>query len=220
MAISAIITQSTQFGGAGGTTSGIDTTGADLIVVALCYFNPGGPNISDSKGNTWTALNTYNSGNSSVRMYYCSNPAVGSGHTFTTTSTFCGVNIIAVSGARTASTPADQQNGDANTGSSNPQTTGSITPSVNGCLVVTSFYQATAGSAPTIPSGYTSVGTWPTSTAFLGGCAYKIQSSASAENPGWTPGNAGFTFAANIADFMPPAAAVTSHNLTLLGTGT
>lgn len=213
MAISVVVTQASQFGASGGTTSGINTTGADLIVVALEYQKSAGANISDSKGNTWTQLTKYEetSSNSAVVFYYCSNPTVGSGHTFTTTSHFCGVGIVAVSGSRTATTPKDQETGSTGGTSSNPQGPGSITPSVDGCLVVASFYQATTGSAPSLPSGYTSVGTWATGTAFLGGVAYQIQSTATATNPGWGPGNVGATYATNVVSFMPPAVAPTTN---------
>lgn len=212
MAISIVVTQAFQFGGSGGTSTGINTTGADLIVVALEYRKASGSNLSDSKGNVWTALTDYQeaSSNSAVRMYYCSNPTVGSGHTFTTTSTFSGIGVVAVSGSRTATSPFDQQNGSTGGTSSNPQGPGSITPSVNGCLVVTGFYQATTGSAPSLPSGYNLVGTWPTATAFLGGVAYVIQTTATATNPGWGPGNVGATYATNVASFMPPAVAPTT----------
>jgi hypothetical protein len=205
MAIAAVITQASQFGGTGGTTAAINTTGANLIVVGLTYRQNGGANLSDSKGNTWTQLTKYegSGAQSGVVFYYCASPTVGSGHTFTTTSIFCGLCVGAFSGARTSS-PSDQQNGQFVVTLGTTLTPGSIAPSVNNCVVLTTCMNFN-GTAPIVPTGYTSIGTWPTSTAFAGGCAYKIQTTASTENPSWGNMNAGSNGAANIASFFPPA---------------
>jgi len=217
MAYSVITTQATQFSVTGGTTAGNTTTGADALFVVLPYYKSAGANLSDSKGNTWVQLTKYEeaSSNSAIVIYYASaftgSFTVGTSHTFTTTSHFGAICLIAVSGARTATSATDQQNGTTGGASANPQSTGSITPSVDNCLVLTGFYQAAAGSAPTIPSGYTSIGTWATGTAFLGGAAYKIQTTATATNPSWVPGNAGSIFATDVASFFPPAVAVTAN---------
>lgn len=208
----------------GGTTTGADTSGADLIVVALEYYKASGSNLTDSvgggAGNTWTALTDYQNpaANSAVRIYYCSNPTVGASHTFSTTSDFSGLCVLAVSGARTATSPFDQEIGDTGGFAGATQGPGSITPSVNGCLVVTGFYQNTAGApAPTVPAGYTAIGTpWPTATAFTGGAAYQIQTTATATNPPWTPGSVGNNYAVNAASFMPPAAAASTTGAFLL----
>lgn len=202
----------------GGTTTGADTTGADLIVVALEYYKASGANLTDSvgggAGNTWNALTDYQnpSANSAVRIYWCTPTNVGVSHTFSTTSDFSGLCVLAVSGARTASTPFDQEVGATGGTSGATQGPGTLTPSVNGCLVVTGFYQnAAGGTSPTIPAGYTTMGTWPTATAFSGGAAYQIQTTATATDPPWTPGISTTNYAVNAASFMPPAAAVTSN---------
>ena len=67
------------------TTSAIDTTGATLLV-ALIVTDTGGGTMSDSKGNTWTALTAHSGGTTVTgQLFYVSNPTVGSGHTFTPT---------------------------------------------------------------------------------------------------------------------------------------
>lgn len=213
MAIAAVTTTSQVFGGSGGTTTGITTTGADLIIVALTYYKGTGANLSDSKGNTWSQLTKYEEpgSNSAVVIYYSSNPSVGASHTFTTTSHFCGVNVLAVSGSRTASSPYDQVNGNTKGTSTTSEQPGSITPSVSGCVFVTCVMQQGAGvSAPTIPSGYTSIGTYPTGTAYAGGAAYKILTDSSAQNVAWTGLNTSTNIALCQADFMPPAVAPTT----------
>jgi hypothetical protein len=67
----------------GGTTPAIDTTGCNLIVVAVGIDYNGSGVLSDSKGNTWThlALN-YGATTMGVQLHYVVAPTVGSGHTF------------------------------------------------------------------------------------------------------------------------------------------
>lgn len=207
---------------AGGTTAGITTTTADLIVIAVEYYKGTGATPTDSvgggAGNTWNALTAYASasGNSEVRIYWCNPTNVGASHTFSTTADFSGLCVLAVSGARTATTPFDQETGSAGGSSANPQGPGSITPSVNGCLVVTGFYQAVPFGAPGIPSGYTSFGNWGVGSAFPGGAAYQIQTTATATNPTRTPSSAGDSYATNVASFFPPAVAATATPAFLL----
>jgi hypothetical protein len=72
--------------------------------------------------------------------------------------------------------------------------------------VVTCVCQNAGVGAPTVPSGYTLIGSFGVGTSFPGAGAYKIQTTAASENPGW-----GINISANVtstvADFMPPAAA-------------
>jgi hypothetical protein len=83
---------------------------------------------------------------------------------------------------------------------------------VNGCILVTSVYQAAGSPAPTAPGGsYTTVATWAVGTAFPGGVAYYIQSTAAAENPTWGV-DSGANRACNIAVFKPAAAAAAGNS--------
>lgn len=217
MTISAVSTVVGTFGVAGGTTGSITTTGADLIVIGINYQNLAVANISDSKGNTWTAVRTeqvsaFPSVVAACTLYYCSNPTVGTGHTFTTTCRFVNVFVLAVSGARTATTPLDQQNGAA-TGAASVAT-GSITTSVSNCLVFTVFGAFNPGAAPTITSGGTGFTTptgWsvPTATAEAGAAAYKIETTTATENVTWNSTGSPHATAI-IASFMPPAVASTT----------
>src|SRR5579885_589119 len=78
----------------GATSSAIDTTGANLIVVSCAYYNPfDNCALSDNKSNTYTLLNS-GSPNSQwisadgffqIRVWYLYSPTVGSSHTFTFT---------------------------------------------------------------------------------------------------------------------------------------
>src|SRR5690349_3343729 len=100
-------------GGSGGsTTSAIDTTGADFIVVGVLYSQAHHPTVSDSKSNTWTAVGSaHDSSQEGVQLYFCHNPTVGSGHTFSAlaSSSFASPFVIAFSGSDAS--PLDQQTG-------------------------------------------------------------------------------------------------------------
>ncbi len=209
MAIAAVITQSTVYGGAGGTGAAIDTRGSNLIMVALTYHTTAGANLSDNQSNVWTQLTAHISAataGAGAVIFYCSNPTVSATHTFSTTSHFCGVNVLAVSGARTTS-PFDQESGtDTTTLGTNPThiEPGSITPSVSSCVFLTCVTNFN-GSTPVIPTGYTSIGTYPTATAEGGGAAYIILTNSTAQNGSWTNMCNTCAQAVAQANFMPPA---------------
>lgn len=189
------------------TTPAIDTTGANLIVVTVgCFGASAG--ISDSKGNTWTALTSRGAANFFTRIYYCLNPTVGSGHTFTQGSGFPTVCVTAWSGAH-ATSVFDVENG----ATANPVTslaTGSVTPANANSLVIASIGASdstTAGSLA-ISGGFTisdkSFGN--TGVTESGAQAYLIQTSIAAANPTWSSFSSGDTSAA-IAVFIAAAVA-------------
>lgn len=200
MAITVTTTQNTQFGSSGGTSASLDTTGCTLLVVSLVYQKAGGSNLTDSKGNTWTALTAYEGPSvAGARIYYCDNPTVGTGHTFSTTSKLGGLTVFGITGDATSA--YDVENGQfENTGQST-WGAGNTTPSVNDCILITSVYQQSAGAAPSLPSGYTGY-VWAVGTAFPGGAGYKIQTTATTENPLWSINSAADAIA-NIAVFKP-----------------
>src|SRR5260370_38961657 len=113
----------------GGTTTAIDTTGADLLVVLLSYY--AGTSIAsfvDSKGNTWIPLTVQNGTFRSGQLYYCKAPTVGTGHTITASgaSTYTAVCFAAFSGSDQTA-PFDVRNGSIN-GANAGSGPGSITP--------------------------------------------------------------------------------------------
>jgi hypothetical protein len=165
-----------------GTTSNIDTTGANLIVGSVADAFDDDLTVSDSLTNIWTKL-TLRAGASTdrVRLYYTLPTSVGSGHNFSINDVFFNfpsLCIIAYSGAMVS--PYDQQSG-TSAGGTQP---GSITPPGNGTL----FIAARNGSSgATIDSGFSIVesvtGTRPSQLAEL------IQVTAAAINPTWSGGN-------------------------------
>lgn len=201
--------------GAAATTPGIDTTGADLLVVVQCGSTaPGAP--TDSKGNTWTALTSRAGAFNNSRIHYCASPTVGSGHTFTGNTGFYGICVLAVSGAHAS--PFDVENGTSS--ASTPASIGSVTPAEDGSLIIAGI-GAAGGTTYSIDSGLTiaealdGVG----GVNYGAALAYLIQGTAAAINPAWTWGG-GFTAALMDAVFKPAAAAATRRgDLLLLGCG-
>lgn len=189
------------------TTSAIDTTGADLIVLAI-GSNASALTVSDSKGNTWTALTNHNAaGPPSIgsRLYYCVNPTVGSGHTFTVSHSYGAISATAYSGVGTS--PFDQQNGATSVPLVSALATGSITPTENGELVIASLGVGKTASSIAIDSSY-SIDTYvnPVSGVAYGvAIASLIQTTAGATNPSWSWGGGTSEAAASIASFKVAA---------------
>lgn len=192
----------------GATTGAIDTTGADLIVIGASYGASTTITVSDSKGNTWTPLTAQANASHKNQLYYCQAPTVGSGHTFTIsgTNSYGGITVLAISGS-TAS-PFDQQNGAA-AAATGSIATGSITPSSDNELIVTAASFEFVGT-PTVDSSFTQLEVAAYTPGATYGCVlgYQIQTTATARNPTWTFGGAGFC-AAVIGSFKAAAVAAT-----------
>lgn len=203
-----VSTAAGSVGGAPVTTGAIDTTGANLIVVSVSFYNTTAPALTDSKGNTWTALTARTTAtNPGVRLFYCYNPTVGSGHTFTATQavSFPTIGVSAFSGV--AASPFDQESGASTSGAGTTYQPGSITPSENNCLLVTTV--STNTTTHTINSSFVIGGTVDQSGGnhMGGGIAYKIQTTAGAENPTWSY-TASSSRAAAMASFKAAATSV------------
>lgn len=192
-------------GGASGvTSSGIDTTGANFIVVGVVYYNlgtPSSPALTDNKSNTWTALTSQTAATGKTLLYYCFGPTVGSGHTFS----FGGNNVyssIAVSAwSGIATSPFDVENGATNNVGTS-LSTGSITPSQNNTLLISCLGDTSIGTI-SINSGFTISGTVAYSAGNFYGLsmAYKVLSAIAATNPQWSTTGAGVELLATIASF-------------------
>lgn len=174
------------------TSGAIDSTGATLLVVAASWSTAaGGGTLTDSKGNTWVGL-TAKVASFSIQIYYVKNPTVGSGHTFTWTAAGADLPTLGIMAfdETDITANADGENGSA-PGVITTIQPGSVTPSVDNCVLVTALTGAGAG--PTIDSSFTVID----AEGFVGGqhsplaIAYKVQTTAGAENPTWTT-NVGF----------------------------
>jgi hypothetical protein len=174
------------------TTGAVDTTGADLLVVAYVYDYRVSPSIFDSKLNTWTGLTSKTGNNAgAVKLYYVKNPIVGSGHTVTLGATggafYAAAYFAAFRGADVLA-PFDVENGANGIGTTIQP--GSILPTVGGDLVVSAMAINVTG-APTVDPSMNMLDNngLQAGTYYGGGLAYKIQNTAAAINPVWTVGS-------------------------------
>lgn len=170
---------------AAGTTSGINTTGATLLVaVAGAEAFGSETGVSDSRGNTWTALTRAGSGDLGARIWYCVNPSVGSGHTFSASASYRAIAVTAWSG--NAASPFDVEIAGAR--GSSPVSAGNITPSENGALIIAAIGLGGTTSSTSVGSGFT---TGPkieglSGTRYGAAIGYLEQATAATVNPAWT----------------------------------
>lgn len=181
----ALVTGFGQFIGVdGGTTASEDTTGANLLTMPLYSFAGGSGEgiISDSKSNSWANRTTYMSeGFPRITMYdVVGTPTVGTSHSFTNTSIGIYPSLFPFAWSGAADDPFDQESG--NTGSSGVSAQpGSLTPSVNGCLLIATLYVDGALGAVTPPSGWDYI----VDESTIRYMAWLIQGTAAAVNPLW-----------------------------------
>lgn len=201
-------TKVTPAGNSGGTSPGINTTGANLIILAVTWAITHSFTVSDSKGNTYTGLNIASTAGQNSQLFYCLNPTVGAGHTFTISGagSLQSMCIEAFSGVK-ISGAFDQQNTNTNTSAGTTIQTGSVTASAAGCLLVTVHGTnfTDAGGGISIDNSFVLTDYVPLSpgTYYGTGMAYLVQGAASAINPTWTDSVSNSTKAACIASFLP-----------------
>lgn len=191
------------------TTTGINTTGADLVVVISSWeTDAGGPAtlvITDNKSNGNATSVGPTTGTFRTNISYWHNPTVGSGHTFSfsATSAFACIAVLCFSGS--AATPLDQSNGATVSNAATIQA-GSITPTQDNELVIVSWCGAGTTNTLTIDGSFTKTDflTWVTGANDGGGAAYLIQTTATAANPTWTA-DTSTGQAAKIASFKAAA---------------
>lgn len=185
----ALVTHAAAYGLPTAITPGVDTTGANLIVLYVYGDNPGGVGapaplaaVTDSKGNVWVACDNVYYGSLQATFYFCVNPVVGAGHTFTTTvgsPAGCYVEIAmqAFSGVD-SDCPFEQQVGQI------LATSGVVTPFYDGSLVVTGYsYVSGAASIP----GFTITDNLKDPAHFTIAMAYQIQTTATPVQAVWSP---------------------------------
>src|SRR5208282_3059137 len=197
-----------SFGSGGITTTGIDTTGATLLVIGINGYQAvgnaegNGITITDTFSNKWYLVaNGATAPNPGLAIFYCPSPTVGASHT---------VNIVMGDGegaggyvsfsawSNTHALVAIGEN--ANSGSSEiavPFKGGSIAPGLTNDLVLSFIvgyngFSSTSGLPASIDSSFaildSEFNATPAATAALGGfsIAYLIAPNTSALNPTWT----------------------------------
>lgn len=195
-----------------GTSSAIDTTGADTIFIVTneVFVPPFAP--TDSKGNTWNLIALYASTDvnttANCAIYYAKNATVGSGHTFSITGSFPSIFVMAFAGGDLTS-PLDQQTGNGTNSASSPINTGTITPSADNYLVVSGTGSLNSSYVTTSSPAFTDFLTnnWSPGVYIGGGIAYYIQPVATGVSVDWTDDNNSAPRAAAIASFKFAAAA-------------
>lgn len=203
------VKQAASSGAASVTSSSLNTTGANLLI-AVTSFVPGignTPVISDSKGNSWTDRTFYSSTQPSyITLSYSIPSSVGSSHTFTTTNSqtsYKNLFVLAFSGCH-ATTPFDKEAGSGASSQSSPKTFGSVTPAVDGSVVIAA-HANTFGTSISA-SGFTSAGTtaW-TGNGIASAVSYLIQTTATASNPSWSWSGGSFNVCGGNYVFAPAA---------------
>lgn len=218
MAITHVASLANAPGLHGGTSPAMDTTGADLILISLSWypnFTPS-PVPTDSKSNTWTGLTARTQGNSKHQFFYCLNPTVGTGHTFTVSGSLFAPAWVIQAFAGVGS--FDQQIGTTGSGTPASIQPGSLTPSANNALVVT-------GIGGEMPSGLSVTGGltqttihWVSGSNLAAATGWAVQTTATAINPTWTWTGASNGVAVATVSFL--AAIIPDWNPTYIQTDT
>ena len=194
-----------------GSTNTIDSTGADLLICAICTDQTSGVYLhSDSKGNTWTLLRDQTCWwTGRIRLYYCVPTSVGSGHYLRIDGAIIGSVFFSAFSGASQTTPADQHNGN---GTVNPSTgttlaTGSITPAYPNELVVTACVSPD-GDSTGLSSGVL-LDHLSNAIYYGGGFGYLIQTTATPVNLTWTQ-SVNSQMATAIASFKSTSSSVSS----------
>jgi hypothetical protein len=195
----------------GFTTGAIDTTGANLIVVAVTSFVSGPTvTVSDSKSNSYTPLTEYaGAGGLEIRLFYHLTPSVGGSHTFTCVGNASYPVLCAAAFSNSSASAFEEENG-ATGESINTIQPGNVTPDDDNGLVISACGTAVASDA-VADSSFIEAEIQQYNIGVSMGCtlAYKIQTAAGAENPNWTWGGASASsVAAAIAVFNLAGGAV------------
>lgn len=182
-------TTSTNLGINGGATAAMDTTGDDLIIVAVSRFAAG--TLSDSQSNTWTQIGTTDdAGDPALEIWFCDNPTVNTAHTFTYSGSSTYPSVQAVSYTGTNPIAVDATNGTTNTGTS--VTIGSATPANDNSLVF-SAQGTNIGETASVNSSMTirQNNAWSSGNQMGLAVADIIQTTAGSIGPQWSSASSG-----------------------------
>jgi hypothetical protein len=226
-AITHIISTGATLGVGGGTTGAVNTTGCDFLFLIVASYTGSGVvvgDISDSKGNTWTAVTSYGSGDPRVYPFYAKNATCGSGHTFTVSrgAIYASLSVTALAGVHLTA-PLDQQNG-GNSGGSAVSTfkAGSISATA-GSVTFAGYSVATSATNGTVDGGAYTVAyeaQYSIGSAYGAHLFYKLNTSGT-EDPEVTwaaaQSSAGTTISFLAAGGGPPP--LSTRGLLTLGVG-
>jgi len=209
MAATLVVSGGAQ-GISGCTTASLDTTGATFLVAMLTGNSA--MVVTDNKGNTWTGLTKQNNATPSTQIFYVNSatPTVGTGHTFSTTTTASVLTIMAFSSG--VASPFDVENG-TSAASGATIAPGSITPSQDNEIIIAGVTGGNTMSTVSISESMTIAYQQPLTggVCYGSGAAYKIQTTATAISPTWTFANGSTAnISAVIASFKTASVANTT----------
>ncbi len=221
------ICQAVGSGAGGGTTTAIDTTGANFLYVTVANY-VGTANASDNKGNSFTALATYGGatggghgmGNGFITSFYSTPSSVGSGHTFTSTSAYVTICVEAWSGMATSSVFDSGTDNGADSVTGTTAQPGSISPSSGGRVVFTSVSNYSDAVTASIGNGY-SLGDHVTASPSAFGLAigYLTTYSGGGTNPAWT-WSGSTSSVVDIAAFRSVATSLSAGSISFIANST
>lgn len=172
------------------TVGPINTTGANLIVLSVAKNQSGivgAYTLTDTKSNTPIQLTPQSSSAQATVLYYYALPTVGSGHSWTLTTTGSAIFPTASVAAFSllASSPFESETGAFSSSALSSFQPGSLTPAEDGALVISgvSFF---TGTGLTVNSGFSSAFTDYAGNNLAGGIGWLIQGSKAAANPTWS----------------------------------
>ena len=73
----------TAGGASGATTTAVNSTGAQTIVIAVASDGSGTATVSDNLGNVWQETSATAADNAAIQVWQSNSPTTGPGHTFT-----------------------------------------------------------------------------------------------------------------------------------------
>ncbi len=185
-----------DFGSAGSandniaTTGSISTTAGNFIggVVSFYDFGGGDPTVSDDSGNTYQYRTTYASTFVQTRLFFCPSATLDGTVVVTATGTGTFPSIIAAVFSNVNASPYDVENGATAAAATSVQP-GTATPSEDDELLICGFNGNLLNEDFTISgTGWAEIAQVNSDGAHhvAAALAYKVQTTAGAENPTWS----------------------------------
>jgi hypothetical protein len=184
-------------GAAAAQLNGLDTTGANLIVIITtdyvnnsCTDTPFSYATFDNKGNTYTArgpaISSSGAPDANICLWEALNPTVGSGHNFSIGGYYIAFAVAAFSGVKT-SAAYETRVGSGSSGAVTSIQPGNITPVDCNQLLVTGYgANGLMTGAISVDSGYTVVDALIRGDSLNVALAYLVETSITTKNPTWS----------------------------------
>lgn len=169
-------------GASGVSTNALDSSLADLIIVAVGFATSNPGSVSDNKSNTWVPLTSRATTSGSVRIHYSIPSTVGSGHTFAFGGGFAAMAAACFSGANASQSPSEAWNATAS--GTTLQATVAIGANTN--LVISAFENPANGATQSIDSSFTKTDDVAGVSGTSYGLALAFKIVTGSESPTWT----------------------------------